>query len=82
MTKFAVYMIGLLLVVAAGYVLLTQTGVSAYVPAGIILVALLLLLGLGIMGGSQRIDNSTPTREIVETRQQVGDTEVRRSKLQ
>ncbi|MCA1814247.1 MAG: hypothetical protein LC624_09915 [Halobacteriales archaeon] len=84
MMRFAVYLVGLLLVLAAIWVLLTQTGLAAIVPVGVIAVALLVLLGVGIMRGAMTIDehHHDMPREVVETRQQVGDTEVRRSKLQ
>lgn len=80
--RFGVYIAGLLLVLVAVYLLLTQTGLSAVIPVGLIAIALLLLLGFGIMRAAHTVDeHPIEGREIVETRQQVGDTEVRRSKL-
>jgi uncharacterized membrane protein len=83
MIRFGVYLVGLVLVLAAIWVLLTQTGLAAIVPVGIIAVALLILLGIGIMRGAATIEeHPIHANEVVETRQQVGDTEIRRSKLQ
>lgn len=80
MLKFGIYIAGLLVLLAAVYVLLTQTGVSAFVPLAVIVVVLLALLGLGLMRATQTVDESP--REITETKQQVGDTQVRRSKVE
>jgi len=83
MIRFGIYLIGLLLVISAIWVLLTQTGLTAVAGTGVIAVALLILLGLGIMRGAGTIDeHPMNANEVIETRQQVGDTEIRRSKLQ
>lgn len=83
MMRFAVYLVGLLLVLVAIWVLLTQTGVTAVVGTGVIAVALLIVLGLGIMRGAGTIhEHHDLPRESVETRQRVGDTEIRRRELQ
>jgi len=80
MMRFGVYLVGLALVVVAVWVLLVSLNVTAIVPATLIAVVLLLLLGLGVMHGAREVDE-TP-HEIVETRQRTGGTEVRRSKLE
>lgn len=82
--RFAVYLVGLLIVLAAVYLLLTTTGVTAYVPVAILAVALLLLLGLGLMGAARQVHepHDVGPRETVETRRHLGDTtEVRRREL-
>ena len=91
MRQFAIYMVGLLVVLAAVYVLLTMTGVSAVVPVGILAVVLLVLLGIGIMRASHTVprdDHVTTTREVHGTaprgevvERRYGDTEIRRREL-
>jgi fatty acid desaturase len=82
MRQFAVYMVGLVVVLAAIWALLVYTGVSDIVPIGIVATVLVLLLGFGLMRASGTVDEHPPAREVTETRQQVGDTEIRRSKLE
>ena len=82
MKRFAVYMIGLLIVVAALFVLITQTGLAQVIPLGILAAALVIILGIGVMSAATSVDEHPVGREITETRQQVGDTEIRRSKLE
>jgi uncharacterized protein (DUF58 family) len=84
MLRFGVYLVGLLLVLVAVYVLLTQTGLAAILPAGLIAVALLLLLGIGLMRAPPDLHHDHHDHvegEVVETRQRVGDTEIRRTRL-
>ena len=80
MRRFAVYLIGLALVLVALWSLLVIARVSDFVPLAIVAVVMLLLLGLGIMGGAKEVSEATP--EITETRQRVGGTEVRKSKVE
>lgn len=86
MLRFGIYLVGLLLVLAAVWVLFTMTGVSDFVPLAVLAVVMLALLGIGVMRAAHTVDEHPPHpaagREVVETRQRVGDTEIRRSKLQ
>jgi hypothetical protein len=79
MVRALVYLLGLVVVLVAVWLLLTQTFVAAVLPFGIAVVVLLILLGIGLMRmpPSERLPH-----EITETRQRVGDTELRRSKLE
>ncbi|HEV8361002.1 MAG TPA: hypothetical protein VGR28_11160 [Candidatus Thermoplasmatota archaeon] len=80
MLRFGVYLIGLALVLVALWTLLVIAKVTDFVPLAIIGVVMVLLLGLGIMSGAKEVAE-TP-REITETTQRVGGTEVRRSKME
>jgi hypothetical protein len=64
-TRLAVYLIGLLLVVAAAWVFLTQTPVGRQVPASLALVLILLLVGIGVMAAANSINESRVTRRVV-----------------
>ena len=64
-TRIAVYLVGLLLVVGAAWVFLTQTDVGRMVPAGVGLALILLLVGIGIMASAKSINDSRSTHRVV-----------------
>ena len=64
-TRIAVYLVGLLLVVVAAWVFLTQTDVGRSVPAGIGLSLNLLLVGIGVMASAKSINDSRVSRRVV-----------------
>lgn len=68
MMRFAVYLVGLVLVIAALWMLAVQTGISAIVPLSLIAVAILLVLGLGVMKGASAINEPIHAREVIEDR--------------
>jgi multisubunit Na+/H+ antiporter MnhC subunit len=53
MMRLAVYLVGLVLVLAAVWLLLTQTAIAAFIPMTLIVVAMLLILGFGVMRGAE-----------------------------
>lgn len=53
--RFLVYVLGLLLVAAAVWLLFFETGVARWVPYGALVAAILLIVGLGVMAGSNRL---------------------------
>lgn len=64
--RFLVYVLGLVLVGAALWMLFFETGLSRWIPFGILAFVVLLVLGLGIMGSSDRLDDGETT--VVERR--------------
>lgn len=48
-TRILAYVVGLAIVVAGIYVLFTQTPLADYIPAGVVLAIVLLVIGLGVM---------------------------------
>ena len=64
-TRIAVYLVGLLLVVVAAWVFLTQTDVGRTVPAGVGLALILLLVGIGVMASAKSINDSRISRRVV-----------------
>lgn len=48
------FFIGVLLVIAAAWMLLVQTGLSRWIPAGIAGAAILLFIGVAVMGASEK----------------------------
>ena len=79
MMRFATYMIGVVLLVVAVWLVLTTLDVIAVLPATIIAAILLFVLGLGVIGASRRAPREP--RQTETTVQKTGDTEVRRSRV-
>jgi hypothetical protein len=63
--KLAVYLLGLIVVVAAVWIFFTQTPWGQTVPASIALVLILLLLGLGIMASARSINDRRSVSRVV-----------------
>src|SRR5438552_18315293 len=63
--RLAIYLVGLVVVVAAVWVFLTQTSVGRQVPAGLALAIILLLVGVGVMASARSINESRSTRRVV-----------------
>jgi len=63
--RLAIYLVGLVVVVAAAWVFLTQTAVGRTVPAGVALAIILLLVGVGVMASARSINESRSTRRVV-----------------
>jgi thiol:disulfide interchange protein len=63
--RLALYIVGLLLVVAAAWVFLTQTPFADDVPAGVAIAVILLLVGLGVMVSANAIDDTVYRRRVV-----------------
>lgn len=61
-TKLMVYMVGLLIVVAAAWIFLTQTPLGDNVPAGVALALILLLVGVGVMAAARAMDDTFYSR--------------------
>ncbi|HWG89350.1 MAG TPA: hypothetical protein VNZ52_00725 [Candidatus Thermoplasmatota archaeon] len=61
-----VYVIGLALVLAAVWVIFTQTGLANWIPGAIVVALVLLVLGLGVMSLSDRFRGTD--REVVYDR--------------
>lgn len=61
-TRFLLYMVGLLIVVAAAWIFLTQTPLGDNVPAGVALALILLLVGIGVMAGARAMDDTFYSR--------------------
>lgn len=55
--RLAIYLIGLIVVVGAVWVFLTQTPVGRTIPSGIALAIILLLVGIGIMASAKSIND-------------------------
>lgn len=64
-TRLAVYIVGLLIVVMAAWVFLTQTPLGDTIPASIALAIILLLVGVGVMVAARNINDSTYRRRVV-----------------
>ncbi|HLE96545.1 MAG TPA: hypothetical protein VI997_04170 [Candidatus Thermoplasmatota archaeon] len=58
--RFLVYALGLTLVAVALWLLFFETGVAAWVPYGVLVAAVLLVVGLGVMAGSDRLRRGSP----------------------
>lgn len=65
LARLAVYLTGLLLVVAAAWVFLTQTSLGESLPAGVALAVILLLVGIGVMASAKSINDHRETRRVV-----------------
>lgn len=64
-TRLLLYIVGLLIVVAAAWIFLTQTPVGDAVPAGVALALILLLVGVGVMAGARAMGDTTYSRRRV-----------------
>jgi uncharacterized membrane protein len=70
-TRVVVWVLGLALVVAAVFLLFFETGLHRFVPIGIALAGLLLIIGVAIMGAADRfrgtrVEDRPVTRERIE----------------
>jgi thiol:disulfide interchange protein len=72
LARLAVYLVGLVLVVAAAWVFLTQTEVGESIPQSIALAVILLLVGIGVMASAKSINDRTETRRVVHEGGTVG----------
>lgn len=63
-TKLAIYLVGLVIVVTAAWVFLTQTGVAASIPGGVAIALILLLVGVGVMAGARSVDDRVERRRV------------------
>lgn len=63
--RLAVYLIGLLAVVAAAWILLTQTPLGESIPSGIAIAIILLIVGIGVMASAKSVNDSRTTRRVV-----------------
>lgn len=61
----SIYIVGLLLVVAAAWIFLTQTPFADDVPTGVALAVILLLVGLGVMVSANALDDTFYRRRVV-----------------
>lgn len=52
-----VYFIGLLVVIAAIWVLFNETGLQQYIPITVAIAVLILILGIGVMASSDRFSS-------------------------
>lgn len=64
-TRLAVYLVGLLVVVVAAWIFLTQTPVGTQIPSSLALVLILLLVGIGVMAAANSINDTRTTRRVV-----------------
>lgn len=62
--RLAIYLVGLLVVVGAAWVLLTQTELGEVVPGGVALAVILLLVGIGVMASAKSINDARSTRTV------------------
>lgn len=63
--RLALYLIGLMVVVAAAWIFLTETPIGETVPSGVAFAIILLLVGIGIMAGARSMDDTFTTRRRV-----------------
>lgn len=63
--RLAIYVVGLLFVLAAAWVFLTQTSARASAPGGIPLAILLLVVGIGIMASTQAMARRRARRDAI-----------------
>lgn len=64
-TRLLVYLVGLILVVTAAWIFLTQTPVGNVVPSGVALAIILLLVGIGIMASAKSINDARYSRRVI-----------------
>ncbi|GEM_PF-6987637 len=64
-TRLALYLLGLLIVVVAAWVFLTQTPFGRTIPASLALVLILLLVGIGVMAAANGINDTRVTRRVM-----------------
>lgn len=63
-TNLAVYLVGLLVVVVAAWIFLTQTPIAGAIPGGVALALILLLVGIGIMASARSVRESRHLRRV------------------
>ncbi|HUR70137.1 MAG TPA: hypothetical protein VM370_12910 [Candidatus Thermoplasmatota archaeon] len=63
--RLTLYIIGLIVVVMAAWIFLTQTPIAKTIPAGVALAIILLLVGIGVMAGARAMDDTYTTRRRV-----------------
>lgn len=63
--RLALYMLGLIIVVAAAWIFLTQTPIADDIPVGVSLALVLLLVGVGVMAGARAMDDTFYSRRRV-----------------
>lgn len=63
--RLAIYLIGLVVVVAAAWIFLTQTEWGQQVPGGLALALILLIVGIGVMASASQFNDRRETRRIV-----------------
>lgn len=62
--RLALYITGLLIVVGAAWIFLTQTEVGQQLPGGLALALILLIVGIGVMASARSIDDRRATRTV------------------
>lgn len=65
LSRMAVYLVGLVVVVAAVWVLLTQTQLGDVVPSGVALAIILLLVGIGVMASARSLNDTRHVSRVV-----------------
>src|ERR1051325_2904093 len=63
--RLAIYLVGLVVVVAAVWVFLTQTSVGRSIPSGVALALILLLVGIGVMAGARSLNDRRVTSRVM-----------------
>lgn len=63
--RLAIYLIGLLAVVAAAWILLTQTPLGDSIPSGVAIALILLIVGIGVMASAKSVNDTRTTRRVV-----------------
>lgn len=63
--RLAIYIVGLVAVVAAAWILLTQTELAAFVSSGVAIAIILLIVGIGVMASANSIRDGHRTRRVV-----------------
>ena len=71
-SRLAVYLVGLVVVVAAVWVFLTQTPVGQAIPSGVALALILLLVGIGIMASARSLNDRRSVHRVVHDGPTVG----------
>ena len=64
-SRLAIYLVGLVVVVLATWIFLTQTPVGQAIPFGVALALILLLVGIGIMASASSINDARYSRRVV-----------------
>lgn len=72
MTRFAIYVIGLVFIIGAVWVFLTQTEFGQALPGGVALAIILLLVGIGVMASTRTLNGHTERRVVHEDGGTVG----------
>lgn len=63
--RLSIYIVGLLLVVAAAWIFLTQTPIADEIPTGVAMAIILLLVGLGVMVSASAMNDTFVSRRRV-----------------